>query len=90
MAQEKLLIVTHVDKTSINSKHLDLIWNWKQKYVEPFTILNSDPRAWEFLANIVSREETLKSVEKFSPILKHIPLAFLLLSLLAQKVYRFR
>ena len=40
--------------------------------------------------NVLPREETLKSVEKFSPILKQMPLAFLLLSLLAQKVYRFR
>ena len=91
MAQEKLLIVTHMDQgiNQLQTSRL-ILKNWKQKDIEPFAILNSDPRVWEFLTNILSREETLTSVEKFSPILEHMPLAFLLLSLLAQKVYRFR
>jgi hypothetical protein len=46
MAQEKLLIVTHMDQgiNQLQTSRL-ILKNWKQKDIEPFAILNSDPRA---------------------------------------------
>ena len=65
MAQEKLFVVIPIDQGihQLQTSRL-ILRNWKQKDIEPFAILNSDPRAWEFLPNILSREETLTSVKK--------------------------
>ena len=65
MAQEKLFLVTHIDQGIHHLQTSRLILrNWKQNDIEPFAILNSDPRVCQFLPNVLSQEETLTSVIK--------------------------
>ena len=86
MAQEKLFVVIHIDQGihQLQTSRL-ILRNWKQKDIEPFAILNSDPRVCEFLPNILSREETLTSVKKIQSHFKKHAFALLLLSSLTQK-----
>ena len=41
-----------------------ILRNWKQEDIEPFALLNADPRVCEFLPNVITREETLASLDK--------------------------
>ena len=41
-----------------------ILRNWKREDIEPFALLNADPRVCEFLPNVITREETLASLDK--------------------------
>ena len=41
-----------------------ILRNWRKEDIEPFSLLNGDPRVCEFLPNVITRKETLASVEK--------------------------
>ena len=65
MAQEKLFVMTQTDQEihQLQTSRL-ILRNWRRKDIEPFAMLNSDPRVCEFLPTILSREETVTSVKK--------------------------
>ncbi len=41
-----------------------ILRKWKREDIEPFALLNADPRVCEFLPNVITREETLASLDK--------------------------
>ena len=65
MAQEKLFVMTQTDQEihQLQTSRL-ILRNWRRKDIEPFAMLNSDPRVCEFLPTILSREETVTSAKK--------------------------
>ena len=88
MAQEKLFLVTHIDQ---GIHHLQtsrfILRNWKQNDIEPFAILNSDPRVCEFLPNVLSQEETLTSVIKIQSHFKKHAFGLFAVELISTKTF---
>ena len=88
MAQEKLFLVTHIDQGIHHLQTSRLILrNWKQNDIEPFAILNSDPRACEFLPNVLSQEETLTSVIKIQSHFKKHAFGLFAVELISTKTF---
>jgi len=88
MAQEKLFVVIPIDQGihQLQTSRL-ILRNWKQKDIEPFAILNSDPRVCEFLPNILSREETLTSVKKIQSHFKKYAFGLFAVELINTKTF---
>ena len=88
MAQEKLFIVTHIDQGihQLQTSRL-ILRNWKQNDIEPFAILNSDPRVCEFLPNVLSQEETLTSVIKIQSHFKKHAFGLFAVELISTKTF---
>ena len=88
MAQEKLFLVTHIDQGIHHLQTSRLILrNWKQNDIEPFAILNSDPRVCEFLPNVLSKEETLTSVIKIQSHFKKHAFGLFAVELISTKTF---
>ena len=88
MAQEKLFLVTHIDQGIHHLQTSRLILrNWKQNDIEPFAILNSDPRVCEFLPNVLSQEETLTSVIKIQSHFKKHAFGLFAVELISTKTF---
>ena len=88
MAQEKLFLVTHMDQGIHHLQTSRLILrNWKQNDIEPFAILNSDPRVCEFLPNVLSQEETLSSVMKIQSHFKKHAFGLFAVELISTKTF---
>ena len=88
MAQEKLFLVTHIDQGTHHLQTSRLILrNWKQNDIEPFAILNSDPRVCEFLPNVLSQEETLTSVIKIQSHFKEHAFGLFAVELISTKTF---
>ena len=88
MAQEKLFLVTHIDQGIHHLQTSRLILrNWKQNDIEPFAILNSDPRVCEFLPNVLSQEETLSSVMKIQSHFKKHAFGLFAVELISTKTF---
>ena len=88
MAQEKLFLVTHIDQGIHHLQTSRLILrNWKQNDIEPFAILNSDPRVCEFLPNVLSQEETLTSVIKIQSHFKEHAFGLFAVELISTKTF---
>ena len=88
MAQEKLFLVTHIDQGIHHLQTSRLILrNWKQNDIEPFAILNSDPRVCEFLPNVLSQEETLTSVMKIQSHFKKHAFGLFAVELISTKTF---
>ena len=88
MAQEKLFLVTHMDQGIHHLQTSRLILrNWKQNDIEPFAILNSDPRVCEFLPNVLSQEETLTSVIKIHSHFKKHAFGLFAVELISTKTF---
>ena len=88
MAQEKLFLVTHIDQGIHHLQTSRLILrNWKQNDIEPFAILNSDPRVCEFLPNVLSQEETLSSVMKIQSHFKKHAFGLFAVELVSTKTF---
>ena len=88
MAQEKLFLVTHIDQGIHHLQTSRLILrNWKQNDIEPFAILNSDPRVCEFLPNVLSQEETLSSVLKIQSHFKKHAFGLFAVELISTKTF---
>ena len=88
MAQEKLFIVTHIDQGihQLQTSRL-ILRNWKQNDIEPFAILNSDPRVCDFLPNVLSQEETLTSVIKIQSHFKKHAFGLFAVELISTKTF---
>jgi len=54
---------SEIDIQNLNTPRL-ILRNWKRDDIEPFVLLNADPRVCEFLPNLITREETLASLDK--------------------------
>ena len=88
MAQEKLFLVTHIDQGIHHLQTSRLILrNWKQNDIEPFAILNSDPRVCQFLPNVLSQEETLTSVMKIQSHFKKHAFGLFAVELISTKTF---
>ena len=88
MAQEKLFLVTHIDQGIHHLQTSRLILrNWKQNDIEPFAILNSDPRVCQFLPNVLSQEETLTSVIKIQSHFKKHAFGLFAVELISTKTF---
>ena len=88
MAQEKLFLVTHIDQGIHHLQTSRLILrNWKQNDIEPFAILNSDPRVCEFLPNVLSQGETLTSVIKIQSHFKKHAFGLFAVELISTKTF---
>ena len=88
MAQEKLFLVTHIDQGTHHLQTSRLILrNWKQNDIEPFAILNSDPRVCEFLPSVLSQEETLTSVIKIQSHFKKHAFGLFAVELISTKTF---
>ena len=88
MAQEKLFLVTHIDHGIHHLQTSRLILrHWKQNDIEPFAILNSDPRVCEFLPNVLSQEETLTSVIKIQSHFKKHAFGLFAVELISTKTF---
>ena len=88
MVQEKLFLVTHIDQGIHHLQTSRLILrNWKQNDIEPFAILNSDPRVCEFLPNVLSQEETLTSVIKIQSHFKKHAFGLFAVELISTKTF---
>ena len=88
MAQEKLFLVTHIDQGIHHLQTSRLILrNWKQNDIEPFAILNSDPRVCEFLPNVLSQEETLTSIIKIQSHFKKHAFGLFAVELISTKTF---
>ena len=88
MAQEKLFLVTHIDQGIHHLQTSRLILrNWEQNDIEPFAILNSDPRVCEFLPNVLSQEETLTSAIKIQSHFKKHAFGLFAVELISTKTF---
>jgi len=80
--------VTHIDQGIHHLQTSRLILrNWKQNDIEPFAILNSDPRVCEFLPNVLSQEETLTSVIKIQSHFKKHAFGLFAVELISTKTF---
>ena len=57
-----------MNTSEINIQNLEtarlILRNWQREDIEPFALLNADPRVCEFLPNVLTRKETLASLNK--------------------------
>ena len=80
--------MTHIDQGIHHLQTSRLILrNWKQNDIEPFAILNSDPRVCEFLPNVLSQEETLTSVIKIQSHFKKHAFGLFAVELISTKTF---
>ena len=54
---------SEIDIQNLNTQRL-ILRNWKREDIEPFALLNADPKVCEFLPNLITRKETLASLDE--------------------------
>ena len=80
--------MTHADQDIHQLRTSRLILrNWRQTDIQPFTILNSDPRVCEFLPNILTYEETVTSVTKIESHFKEYGFGLFAVELISTKTF---
>ena len=67
--QKKFVVNNEIYIENLETPRL-ILRNWKREDIEPFALLNADPRVCEFLPNVITWEETLTSLDKIQYILE--------------------